>query len=104
VKRLVHQHVGDGARELPYCFYDSVLQVARMARIKVRCPAGIEYTFAMGEEFSQVVRLGSITAAWEVFHKSKSVWLPMALHPLFRQLAVADSHGSPNDSKAGPAI
>lgn len=75
-----------------------------MARIKVRCPAGIEYTFAMGEEFSQVVRLGSITAAWEVFHKSKSVWLPMALHPLFRQLGVSDNHAPSNDSTAGSTI
>ena len=61
-----------------------------MARIKVRCPAGVEYSFAMGEEFLQVVRLGNITAAWEVFHRRKSIWLPMALHPLFRKLDAPD--------------
>jgi hypothetical protein len=44
----------------------------------------------MGEEFLQVVRLGSITAAWEVFHQRNKVWLPMALHPLFRKLDAPD--------------
>ncbi len=73
-----------------------------MARIKVRCPAGVEYSFAMGEEFSQAVRLGSITAAWEVFHRRNNVWLPMALHPLFRKLDASDRRGLPSQPSGRP--
>ncbi len=73
-----------------------------MARMKVRCPAGVEYSFAIGEEFSQVVRLGSITAAWEVFHEMKGVWLPMALHPLFRKLSVGASEEHSRDLEPRP--
>ena len=73
-----------------------------MARIKVRCPEGVEYSFPMGEEFSQVVRLGSITAAWEVFHEMKRVWLPMALHPLFRRRDACYGHELLTDLQSGP--
>lgn len=72
-----------------------------MPRIKVRCPEGVEYSFPIGEEFSQVVRLGSITAAWEVFHQTKRVWLPMALHPLFRRLSIRGGHALVSERESG---
>ena len=73
-----------------------------MARIKVRCPAGVEYSFSMGEEFAQIIRLGSITAAWEVFHEMKHIWLPMALHPLFRTLSSVEGHDELIDLRSRP--
>lgn len=72
-----------------------------MSRIKVRCPEGIEYSFEAREEFPDSVRRGKITGAWEVFHLTKGVWLPMSLHPLFRATAdLLSTSNSPSEAGA----
>lgn len=73
-----------------------------MSRIKVRCPEGMEYSFEAREEFPESVRRGRITGAWEVFHTTKGVWLPMSLHPLFRNSSTAMATGA-TPTEAGAA-
>ncbi len=46
-------------------------------------------------------RRGKITGAWEVFHLTKGVWLPMSLHPLFRATAdLLSTSNSPSEAGA----
>lgn len=55
-----------------------------MTRIKVRSPAGREYTFVTPIEFLHALEGGRITAAWSIYHQSAGRWLPIMRHPAFR--------------------
>jgi len=64
-----------------------------MSRIKVRNPAGSEHSFQSREEFVLDIVRGKITADWEIFHTTRSRWLPVRVHPAFQ--AVANSVKKP---------
>lgn len=57
-----------------------------MTIVKVRSPDGSELAFHTNEEFCDAVGMGSITAAWEIFHERRGHWLPIAVHPAFQAL------------------
>lgn len=62
------------------------LRIARtlpVSHIKVRNPAGSEYSFGTVEEFTHAIQSGGITAEWEVYHARGHRWLPVTQHPVF---------------------
>jgi hypothetical protein len=62
-----------------------------MSRIRVRTPAGDELTFASREELSSASLRGEVRADWKVYHERRRQWLPVTMHPAFRDRAAADS-------------
>ena len=54
-----------------------------MSYLKLRNPAGSEYSFGTVEEFAHAVQSGGITADWEVYHATGRRWLPITRHPVF---------------------
>lgn len=62
-----------------------------MSRIRVRTPAGDELTFASREELSSASLRGEVRADWKVYHERRRQWLPITMHPAFRDRAAADS-------------
>ncbi len=62
-----------------------------MLPIRVRTPAGQELTFASREELSQASLRGEVRADWEVYHERRRQWLPVTMHPAFRDRAAAES-------------
>ena len=62
------------------------LRIARtlpVSHIKVRNPAGSEYSFGTVEEFTHAIQSGGITADWEIYHATGKRWLPITRHPVF---------------------
>ncbi|HXG43312.1 MAG TPA: hypothetical protein VNJ71_01000 [Gemmatimonadales bacterium] len=62
-----------------------------MSRIRVRTPAGHELTFASREELSSASLRGEVRADWKVYHERRRQWLPVTMHPAFRDRAGAES-------------
>jgi hypothetical protein len=62
-----------------------------VSRIKVRNPAGGEYSFSTREEFDHALAGGHITAEWEIFHSTSNRWLSVSVHPAFQ--AVVNREG-----------
>lgn len=58
-----------------------------MVRIRLRHPNGGQYSFETAAEFERALAGGRITDAWQVFHARSGVWLPVHLHPAFRDRA-----------------
>lgn len=54
-----------------------------MSYLKLRNPAGSEYSFGTVEEFAHAVQSGGITADWEIYHATGQRWLPITRHPVF---------------------
>jgi hypothetical protein len=61
-----------------------------MSPIKVRNPAGVEFSFRSREEFSGELVRGGINADWEIYHSRTSRWLSVAVHPAFQAHAGQD--------------
>ncbi len=56
-----------------------------MAPIRVQTPAGDELVFSSPAELASASRRGEVRADWKVFHERRNRWLPITMHPAFKE-------------------
>jgi hypothetical protein len=53
---------------------------------------GREVLYHSHEEFASAIRRGEVTVESRIFHRTTSTWIPITLHPTYRQMARITNH------------
>jgi hypothetical protein len=74
-----------------------------MAELRIRDSEGQEHPFTR-DEFVRSVGRGEIPASWEVFHGAGNRWLPVSVHPAFRQVTTGRPTAPPIERRSSELV
>jgi hypothetical protein len=65
---------------------------------------GREVLYNSHEEFASAIRRGEVTVESRIFHRTTSTWIPITLHPTYRQLSRETTHEAESGDTPFPPL